>query len=60
MSFNGVPNQDIAKKLNVNDGTISRWRKLDLWIDFEKELLAAEKKAVLNAQLKTAGGDPSA
>ena len=60
MSFNGVPNQDIAKKLNVNDGTVSRWRKLDLWIDFEKELLAAEKKAVLNAQLKTAEGDPSA
>jgi uncharacterized protein YjcR len=54
MSFNGMSNQGIAQKLEVSKGTVSRWRKLPLWIDFEKELLAAEKEAVLNAQLKTA------
>ena len=60
MSFNGVANQDIAKKLGLTDATVSRWRKKPLWIEFEQELLAVEKKAVLNAQLKTAEAESPA
>ena len=59
MSFNGIRNYEIAKKLNVNEATVSRWRKTEIWIDFEKELLAAEKKAALNAQLKTTEDESS-
>ena len=60
--FNSVDKkiQKIAKKLGLTDATVSRWRQKPLWIEFEQELLAVEKKAVLNAQLKTAEVEASA
>ena len=47
MSFNGRSNSDIAAHFNVTDSTVSRWRKHQVWIDFENELVAAYKVAAL-------------
>ena len=47
MSFNGRSNADIAAHFNVTDSTVSRWRKHQVWIDFENELVAAYKVAAL-------------
>ena len=52
LSFNGVSGGEIAKKFGVDESIVSRWRKLDIWIEFEKELLATYKKALLDAQLE--------
>ena len=50
MSFNGVSNTKIAEHFNVTDSTVSRWRKLQVWIDFENELVDAYKTAALKNQ----------
>ena len=47
MSFNGRSNSEIAAHFKVTDSTVSRWRKLQVWIDFEDELVAAYKVAAL-------------
>ena len=47
MSFKGVSNSEIAAHFNATDSTVSRWRKLQVWIDFENELVAAYKSAAL-------------
>ena len=47
MSFNGKSNAEIAEHFKVTDSTVSRWRKLQVWIDFEDELVAAYKAAAL-------------
>ena len=47
MSFKGVSNAEIAEHFKVTDSTVSRWRKLQIWIDFENELVAAYKTAAL-------------
>ena len=48
MSFNGMLNREIAKSLGVDDATVSRWRRREIWIEFENELIAAHKKSVLS------------
>ena len=53
MSFNGVKNNDIAKQLGVTPSDVSRWRKLPLWKEFHGELLEVERKALLDAQLRS-------
>ena len=50
MSFNGTSNAKIAEHFKVNDSTVSRWRKLQIWIDFENELIDAYKAAALKNQ----------
>ena len=47
MSFNGRSNSDIAAHFNVTESTVSRWRKRQIWVDFENELVAAYKVAAL-------------
>ena len=47
MSFKGISNAKIAEHFSVTETTVSRWRKLQIWIDFENELVAAYKKAAL-------------
>ena len=47
MSFEGKRNKEIAEVLRVSEATISRWRKHDLWIEFELELIAAQKQQAL-------------
>ena len=61
MSFNGVSNTKIAEHFDVTDSTVSRWRKLQVWIDFENELVNAYKAAALKKpHLHDAEGeDPS-
>lgn len=48
MSFEGKSNRLIADAMNVNEATISNWRKLEIWQDFEAELIDAYKKQVLS------------
>ena len=50
MSFKGISNAEIAEHFNVTDSTVSRWRKLQVWIEFENELVAAYKAAALKKQ----------
>ena len=47
MSFKGVSNSEIAEHFKVTDSTVSRWRKLQVWIDFENELVNAYKATAL-------------
>ncbi len=47
MSFNGRSNSEIAAHFKVTDSTVSRWRKHQVWVDFENELVAAYKDAAL-------------
>ena len=51
MSFSGMSNAKIAKHFDVTDSTVSRWRKLPIWIDFEDELLTAYRKAAVQKQI---------
>ena len=37
MSFEGKANRDIAKELGYTEATVSNWRKLELWQEFEAE-----------------------
>ena len=53
MSFNGVKNNDIAEQLGVDPSMVSRWRKFPIWIEFHEELFDAERKALLDAQLRS-------
>ena len=61
MSFKGISNAEIAKHFKVSDSTVSRWRKLQVWIDFEDELVAAYKAVALKKQQSPDAGseDPS-
>ena len=61
MSFKGVSNAEIAQHFNVTDSTVSRWRKLQVWIDFENELVAAYKAKALGKPhpRDTEGEDPT-
>ena len=47
LSFDGMTGTEIAKKLQVNPNTISRWRKLAVWKEMERKLIEAEIKKVL-------------
>ena len=55
MSFKGVSNSEIAEHFKVTDSTVSRWRKLQVWIDFENELVAAYKAAALKKHAEAEG-----
>ena len=60
MSFKGKSNAEIAAHFNVTDSTVSRWQKLQLWIEFENELVAAYKDAALQKHQGTdADTDPA-
>lgn len=52
MSFDGMTYAEIAKKLEVNPNTISRWRKLMLWKEMERKLIEAEIEKVLKVDEK--------
>lgn len=46
-SFLGIPDDELAAKYRVNKSTISNWRKLEIWIEFEAELIAAHKQHIM-------------
>ena len=47
MSFEGLSNRKIADILHVTETTVSNWRKLEIWKDFEAELIQAYKQHAL-------------
>ena len=50
MSFDGMSNGEIAKRFEVTDATVSNWRKLEIWQEFEAELIKAYKQQALSLE----------
>ena len=50
MSFDGKGNREIASELGFTEATVSNWRKLELWQEFEAELIDAYKQQVLSLE----------
>ena len=48
MSFDGKGNREIANELGFTETTVSNWRKLEIWKEFEAELIDAYKQQALN------------
>ena len=53
MSFDGMSNGEIAKRFEVTDATVSNWRKLEIWQEFEAELIDAYKQQALSLENAT-------
>ena len=53
MSFDGKSNREIASKLGFTETTVSNWRKLEIWQEFEAELIDAYKQQALNLESAT-------
>ena len=50
MSFEGKGNREIATELGFTEATVSNWRKLEIWQEFEAELIKAYKQQVLSLE----------
>ena len=50
MSFDGKSNREIASELGFTEATVSNWRKLELWKEFEAELIDAYKQQALSLE----------
>ena len=50
MSFEGKGNREIANELGFTETTVSNWRKLEVWKEFEAELIDAYKQQVLSLE----------
>ena len=53
-SFNGTPDNELAQKYGVSKTTISGWRKLNLWKEFEAELIDAHKQNLVGTATQAA------
>ena len=53
MSFNGKTDAEVAADLDVSPSNVSRWRKHEIWREFEAELISAHKKSLLEARQTT-------
>ena len=53
MSFNGKTDNEIAADLGASVSAVSRWRKHELWQEFEKELISTHKQSLLEAHRST-------
>ena len=49
MSFAGKTDTEIAADLETSVSNVSRWRKNEIWQEFEQELIAAHKELLLEA-----------
>ena len=49
MSFAGKTDNEIAAILKTSVSNVSRWRKNEIWQEFEQELIAAHKESLLEA-----------
>ena len=49
MSFAGNTDTEIAADLETSVSNVSRWRKNEIWQEFEQELIAAHKASLLGA-----------
>ena len=47
LSFSGMSDDELSEKFGINKSTISGWRKSELWIEFEFELIAAHKQHIM-------------
>ena len=47
MSFAGKSDSEIAADLGTSVSAVSRWRKNEIWIEFEQELISAHKESLL-------------
>ena len=53
MSFDGKGNREIASTLGFTETTVSNWRKLKIWQEFEVELIDAYKQQALSLESAT-------
>jgi len=53
MSFAGKSDTQIAADLGTSVSAVSRWRKNDIWKEFEKELISMHKESLLEAHRVT-------
>ncbi len=53
MSFDGKSNREIATELGFSEATVSNWRKLEIWKEFETELIDAYKQQALSLESGT-------
>jgi uncharacterized protein YjcR len=49
MSFAGKTDTEIATDLGTSVSNVSRWRKNEIWKEFEQELILAHKKLLLES-----------
>ena len=49
MSFAGNTDSEIATDLGTSVSAVSRWRKNEIWQEFEQELIAVHKALLLEA-----------
>lgn len=49
MSFNGKTDAEIATVLETSVSNVSRWRKNEIWQEFEQELISVHKESILEA-----------
>ena len=47
MSFNGKTDAEVATTLGTSVSNVSRWRRNDIWQEFEQELIDAHKRSLL-------------
>ena len=47
MSFSGKTDAEVAALLDTSVSAVSRWRKHEIWKEFEKELIDAHKRSLL-------------
>ena len=53
MSFNGKTDNEIGALLEISVSNVSRWRKSEIWQEFEQELISAHKQSLLEAHRST-------
>lgn len=53
LHFNGDLLGDIAILLDINPNTLSKWRKTDIWIDYEAKLIDEWEQAHAAAEKQT-------
>ena len=49
MSFAGKTDTEIATILRTSVSNVSRWRKNEIWQEFEQELILAHKESLLES-----------
>ncbi len=50
LDFEGTPYEQIAEQLKINKGTITNWRKTDIWKQTEAKLVDAYIEKSVNTQ----------
>ena len=49
MSFSGKTDAEVAALLDTSVSAVSRWRKHEIWKEFEQELITTHKETLLEA-----------